>query len=137
MTYQVLSNRIEVLDPNDEGFIAIQVREHRQCTEADGTHMVGELYYHRTVHMPDHDATNDHATVRAICESIHDAEWKAKYQAKLDAEVAKAEAERLEQERIAAEAEAAKEAEQEATKLAEQEAFEAAVAKAVAAQQGA
>lgn len=120
MTYTVLSNKIEVLEPDAEGFIAIQVREHRQCTEADGTHMVGELYYHRTVHMPDHDAANDHATVKAICESIHDADWKSKYQAKLDAEAAEAEAERLEQERIAAEQEAAKVAEQEAAQAAEE-----------------
>lgn len=134
MTYTVLSNKIEVLEPDAEGFIAIQVREHRQCTEADGTHMVGELYYHRTVYMPDHDATDDHPTVRAICENIHDATWKGKYQAKLDAEAAKAEAERVEQERIAAEAQAAKEAEEEAAQAAEQERFNAAVAAALEAQ---
>ena len=134
MTYTVLSNKIEVLEPDAEGFIAIQVREHRQCTEADGTHRAGELYYHRTVHMPDHDATNDHPTVRAICESIHDAEWKGKYQAKLDAEAAAAEAERLEQERIAAEAEAEAQRLAEEAAVARQAEIDAAVAKALAAQ---
>ena len=135
MTYTVLSNKIEVLDPDAEGFIAIQVREHRQCTEADGTHRVGELYYHRTVHMPDHDATNDHPTVRAICESIHDAEWKGKYQDKLDAEAAAAEAERLEQERIAAEAEAEAQRLADEAAAARQAEIDAAVAKALEAQQ--
>ena len=130
MTYKVLSVKVEALDPNEEGFIGIQVRETRLMTET------GKQVYHRVVHMPDHDCADDHPTVAAICGAIHTQEWKDKYQAKLDAEAAKAEAERLEAERIAAEAEAAKVAEQEAAQAAEQERFNAAVAEALAAQQG-
>lgn len=128
-----ISYKIEVLDPTDEGFIAIQVRTSTQPIDAEGN-AIGAASYHREVFMPNHDATNDHATVRAICESIHNAEWKAKYQAKLDAEAAAAEAERVEQERIAAEAEAAKLVEEEAARIAEQERFNAAVAAALKAQ---
>lgn len=119
MNYQLLSTKVEALDPNEEGFIAIQVRENRLPTDDSGVPN-GAAYYHRTVHMPDHDCTNDHPTVAAICTAIHTQEWKDKYQAKLDAEAAKAEAERLEAERIAAEAEAAKVAEQEAAQAAEE-----------------
>ena len=136
MNYQVLSTKVEALEPNDEGFIAIQVREQRLPLDENGVPN-GSSYYHRTVHMPDHDASNDLPTVQAICTAVHTQEWKDKYQAKLDAEAALLEAERLEAERIAAEQEAQRIADAEAAKLAEQEAFEAAVAKAVAAQQGA
>lgn len=112
--YQVLSTKVEALDPNDEGFIAIQVREQRLPLDENGVPN-GSSYYHRTVHMPDHDCTNDLPTVAAICTAIHTQDWKDKYQAKLDAEAAKAEAERLEQERIAAE-------EAEAQRLADEQA---------------
>ena len=135
MTYTVLSNKIEVLEPDAEGFIAIQVREKRLCTEADGEHEAGQIYYHRIVHMPDHDASGDSPTVRATCEAIHDAEWKDKYQAKLDAEAAAAEAERLEQERIAAEAEAEAQRLADEAAAARQAEIDAAVAKALEAQQ--
>lgn len=119
MKYQVLSTKVEVLEPNDEGFIAIQARENRLPLDENGNPN-GADYYHRTVHMPDHDCADDHPTVAAICAAIHTQEWKDKCQAKLDAEAAIAEAERIEAERIAAEQEAAKVAEQEAAQAAEE-----------------
>tara|TARA_R110000787_G_C13151416_1_gene418506 strand:- start:40 stop:549 length:510 start_codon:yes stop_codon:yes gene_type:complete len=120
--HRVLSVKVEALDPNDEGFIVVQVRENRLPLDDNGIPN-GPSFYHRTVHMPDHDASAYSPTVAAICASIHTQEWKDKYQAKLDAEAAVIEAERLEQERVAAEAEAVKLAEQEAAAIvAEQEA---------------
>jgi hypothetical protein len=130
--YKVLSVKVEALDPNAEGFIAIQVRENRLPLDDDGVPN-GSSSYHRTVHMPDHDSSEDSPTVAAICASIHTQEWKDKYQAKLDAEAAVIEAERVEQERVTSEAEATKVAEQEADTIAAQEAFDAKVAAAVAA----
>ena len=135
MTYKVLSSKVEVLEPNEEGFIAIQVRENRLPLDENGNPN-GASYYHRVVHMPDHDCADDHPTVAAICGAIHTQEWKDKYQAKLDAEAALLEAERLEAERIAAEQEAQRIADAEAAQAAEQERFNAAVAEALAAQQG-
>jgi hypothetical protein len=132
INYQVLSVKVEALDPNDEGFITIQVRENRLPLDDDGVPN-GSSFYHRTVHMPDHDSSEDSPTVAAICGSIHTQEWKDKYTAKLDAEAAVIEAERVEQERVAAEAEDTKVAEQEAAAIAAQEAFDAKVAAAVAA----
>ena len=120
--YKVLSVKVEALDPNEEGFIAIQVRETIIPLDDNGIPN-GASKYRRSVHMPDHDASADSPTVAAICGSIHTQEWKDKYKAKLDAEAAVIEAERLEQERVAAEAEATKLAEQEAAAIvAEQEA---------------
>ena len=130
--YKVLSVKVEALDPNEEGFIAVQVRENRLPLDDDGIPN-GSSFYHRAVHMPDHDASADSPTVAAICASVHTQEWKDKYKAKLDAEAAVIEAERLEQERVAAEAEATKLAEQEAAAIAAKEAFDAKVAAAVAA----
>ena len=142
MTYKLLSVSAHALDPDSEGFIPIQVRETRLMTET------GKQVYHRVVHMPDHDCADEHPTVAAICAAIHTQEWKDKYQAKLDAEAAKAEAERLEQERVAAEQEAQRVADEEAARIAQEEAeaqrvadeqarIDAAVAAAIAAQQGA
>ena len=139
MTYKVLSVKVEALDPNEEGFIGIQVRETRLMADT------GKQVYHRVVHMPDHDCADDHPTVSAICAAVHTQEWKDKYQAKLDAEAAVVEAERVEQERIAAEKEATRLAEEEAARIAQEEAeaqrvaeeqarIDAAVAAALAAQ---
>ena len=111
--YKVLSLKVEALEPNDEGFIVVQVRENRLPIDDAGIPN-GSSFYHRTVHMPDHDTSEDSPTVAAICASVHTQEWKDKYKAKLDAEAAVIEAERIEQERVAAEAEATKLAEQEA-----------------------
>jgi len=130
--YKVLSVKVEALDPNEEGFIAIQVRENHLPLDDDGVPN-GSSFYHRTAYMPDHDSSEDSPTVKAICASIHTQEWKDKYQAKLDAEAAVIEAERVEQERVATEAEATKVAEQETDTIASQEAFDAKVAAAVAA----
>jgi hypothetical protein len=134
MTYKVLSSKVEVLEPNEEGFIAIQVRENRLPLDENGNPN-GASYYHRDVHMPDHDCCDDHPTVAAICAAIHTQEWKDKYQAKLDAEAAKAEAERLEAERIAVEAEAEAQRLADEVAAARQAEIDAAVAKALEAQQ--
>jgi hypothetical protein len=131
--YRVISRSVTACEPTDEGFIAINVKENRLPLDENGN-PCGSVTPHRTVLWPDHDATNDHPTVKAICESIHDAEWKGKYQAKLDAEAAKAEAERLEQERLAAEAEAEAQAAAEQAAAEEQARIDAAVAAALAAQ---
>ena len=48
MTYKVLSVKVEALDPNEEGFIGIQVRETRLMADT------GKQVYHRVVHMPNH-----------------------------------------------------------------------------------
>ena len=120
--YQVLSAKVEALDPNSEGFIPIQVRENRLPLDDDGVPN-GSSFYHRTAYMPDHDSSQDSPTVAAICASIHTQEWKDKYTAKLDAEAAVIEAERVERERVLAESKATKLAEQEAAAIvAEQEA---------------
>ena len=134
MTYKVLSSKVEVLEPNEEGFIGIQVRENRLPLDENGNPN-GASYYHRVVHMPDHDCADDHPTVAAICTAIHTQDWKDKYQAKLDAEAAKVEAERVEQERIAAEAEAEAQRLADEVAAARQAEIDAAVAKALEAQQ--
>jgi hypothetical protein len=118
--YRVLSVKVEALDPNEEGFIAIQVRENRLPLDDDGIPN-GPTTYHRTVHMPGHDSSEDSPTVAAICGSIHTQEWKDKYTAKLDAEAAVIEAERVERELIAAEAAATKLAEEEAAAIVAEE----------------
>lgn len=101
---------------------------HAQVAE-DGT----KYGYHRHVINPLDDVSAEPAQVQALAAAIFTPEVKAAAQAIADAEAAKAETERLEQEANAALA--AQEAE--AAALAETERFNAAVAAALAAQQGA